>query len=111
MEGRSQGLVALRRQGDPYLLALDASSGRTMIHFDGTIVPGDPENVRGTLHLRSPDLSLLYPIVPAPLPWTPAYSLEGELAHAKGVWMFRRFKGVVGDSGSSAIAIFRATSR
>jgi uncharacterized protein involved in outer membrane biogenesis len=51
--------------------------------------------------LRGPDLSLLYPIVPAPIPWTPPYSLKGELAHTKGIWMFRRFKGVVGDSDLS----------
>jgi uncharacterized protein involved in outer membrane biogenesis len=101
LDGRSQGLVALRRQGDPYLLAMQARSGRTAVRFDGTIVPGDPENVRGTLHLRGPDLSLLYPIVPSPLPWTPAYSLSGELAHAKGAWIFRRFKGIVGDSDLS----------
>ena len=101
LDGRSEGLVALRRQGDPYLLNVAARSGRTSVRFDGTIVPGDPENVRGMLHLRGPDLSLLYPIVPSPLPWTPAYRLSGELAHAKGAWTFRRFKGVVGDSDLS----------
>ena len=101
LEARSQGLVALRKQGDPYQLALQARSGRTSVNFDGTIIPGDPENVRGTLQLRGPDLSLLHPIVPAPIPWTPPYSLKGELAHTKGLWMFRRFKGVVGDSDLS----------
>ena len=101
IEGRSQGLVALRRQAEPYQLTLQARSGRTAVAFDGTIVPGDPENVRGTLKLRGPDLSLLHPIVPSPIPWTPPYSLEGELAHTKGLWMFRRFKGVVGDSDLS----------
>ena len=90
LEGRSQGLAALRRQGDPYQLALQARAGRTAINFEGTIVPSDPENVRGTLEMRGPDLSLLYPIVPAPIPWTPAYNLKGELTHTKGVWMFGR---------------------
>ena len=112
LEGRSQGLAALRRQGDPYLLALHARSGRTAVTFDGTIVPGEPENVRGTLQLRGPDLSLLYPIVPSPLPWTPAYTLKGELAHAKGLWAFRHFKGVVGDSDlSGAVEIDVSTPR
>ena len=101
LEGRSQGLAALRRQGDPYPLALQARAGRTTINFEGTIVPGDPENVRGKLEMRGPDLSLLHPIVPAPIPWTPAYNLKGELTHTKGVWMFGRFKGVVGDSDLS----------
>jgi len=101
IEGSSEGLVALRKQGDPYQLSLQARSGRTSVHFDGTIVPRDPENVRGTLQLRGPDLSLLHPIVPAPIPWTPPYSLKGELVHTQGLWTFRRFKGVVGDSDLS----------
>jgi uncharacterized protein involved in outer membrane biogenesis len=63
------------------------------------------------LHLRGPDLSLLYPIVPAPLPWTPAYSLKGELAHTKGLWMFRRFKGIVGDSDLSGNVEINVSTR
>ena len=98
LDGRSAGLIALRRAGDPYRLALSARSGKTELEFDGTIVPGDPENVRGAMRLRGPDLSKLYPIVPSPLPWTPPYSLKGELAHSKGLWTFRRFSGTVGDS-------------
>ena len=101
LEGRSRGLVALRRAGDPYQVVLNARSGRTEVNFDGTIVPGDLENVRGALRLQGPDLSQLYPIVPAPLPWTPPYNLKGELAHTKGLWMFRRIKGIVGDSDLS----------
>ena len=101
LEGRSGGLVALHRSGDPYQVRLNARSGRTMVDFDGTLIPGDPENVRGALRVQGPDLSQLYPIVPAPLPWTPPYSLKGELAHTKGLWMFRRIKGTVGDSDLS----------
>ncbi len=36
--------------------------------------------------------------MPSPLPWTPPYKLQGELAHGGKLWTFRRFKGVVGDS-------------
>src|SRR6185295_72307 len=64
----------------------------------GTVVPADTENVRGTLHLGGPDLSKLYPIVPAPVPWTPPDKLSGELTHAKHVWNFRGMKGTVGQS-------------
>ena len=101
LTGKSIGLVALRNVGDPYPLTVTVRSGKTRADFDGTIVPGDPENVRGTLRLQGPDLSELYPIVPAPMPWTPPYQLAGELAHGKGLWMFRRFKGVVGKSDLS----------
>ncbi len=68
-----------------------------------TILSGKTRRVRrhrGARRSREPpryaaagtDLSELYPIVPAPLPWTPPYQLAGELAHGKGLWTFRRFK-------------------
>jgi AsmA family protein len=98
VDGRGRGLAALRNVDDPYQLAINARAGRTVVKFDGSIVPADPENVRGTLHIQGPDLSQLYPIIPSPLPWTPPYNLSGELAHPKHQWIFRRIKGTVGDS-------------
>lgn len=98
LEGTSVGLAQLQDINDPYRLTLKANAGRTSVNFEGTIVPADTENVRGTLRLQGPDLSKLYPIVPAPLPWTPPYSLAGELTHTKYVWDFRQMKGTVGES-------------
>jgi AsmA family protein len=96
--GEGHGFSALRRVDDPYQLDFDLHAGATAIAFDGTIVPSTPENVRGILHLRGPDLSQLYPIVPTPLPWTPPYNLAGDLTHAQGQWSFRRIDGTVGNS-------------
>jgi len=98
VEGKSLGLAQLQDIDDPYQLALNVRAGPTKVTFEGTVVPSDTENVRGTLRLQGPDLSKLYPLVPAPLPWTPAYTLSGELAHTKDVWDFRKFGGKVGDS-------------
>jgi hypothetical protein len=56
--------------------------------------------------MRGPDLSLLHPIVPPPSRGPPPYKLKGELAHTKGLWMFRKLQG-----GRSGTAIFRAMSR
>ena len=98
LDGRGHGVAALRKVDDPYKLAINARAGRTSVRFDGTIVPADPENVRGNLRIQGPDLSRLYPIVPSPLPWTPPYNLSGELAHSKDLWTLRRIKGTVGDS-------------
>ncbi len=98
LEATGAGLPALQRTDDPYALEVHARSGKTEVHFDGTVVPGDPENLRGELRLRGPDMSALYPIVPTPFPWTPPYVLKGELAHASGRWSFRHFAGSVGDS-------------
>lgn len=98
VEGTSVGLAQLQDINDPYRLTLKANAGRTSVNFEGTIVPSDTENVRGTLRLQGPDLSKLYPIVPAPLPWTPPYNLAGELTHTKYIWDFRQMKGTVGES-------------
>src|SRR5436190_2222462 len=69
LNGQGGGLNALQRTGEPYPLEVHAKSGGTELDFDGTVVPREPENLRGALRLRGPDLSRLYPIVPSPLPW------------------------------------------
>ena len=98
VEGNSIGLAELQNIDDPYRLTVKARAGRSSMSFDGTIVPADAENLRGALRLRGPDLSKLYPMVPAPLPWTPPYDLSGQLTHTAKLWDFRDFKGTVGDS-------------
>lgn len=98
LEGEGHGLDQLRNLDDPYRLVLDARAGATTLRFEGTVVPAQPENLRGDLHLRGADLSDLYPIVPAPLPWTPPYDLTGQLTHANSRWVFRQISGTVGHS-------------
>jgi uncharacterized protein involved in outer membrane biogenesis len=98
ISGRGRGFSELRRIDDPYQLAFDLESGKTGVTFDGTVVPSSPQNLRGALHVRGPDLSKLYPIVPTPLPWTPAYNLTGDLTHENGKWTFRQINGTVGES-------------
>jgi uncharacterized protein involved in outer membrane biogenesis len=75
-----------------------ARSRDTRAHFDGTVVPNQPDNVDGALTLEGRDLSQLYPIIPVPFPWTPAYRLSGKLEHTSRVWTFRDFTGKVGES-------------
>ena len=101
IDGTSAGLGQLRKIDDPYRLTLNARAGRTAVRFDGTVVPSDLQNAKGALHLKGPDLSQLYPIVPTPLPWTPPYDLTGNLTHADARWVFRDIKGTVGNSDLS----------
>jgi uncharacterized protein involved in outer membrane biogenesis len=98
LEGASMGLAELQDMDDPYRFRLHAVNGRTVVDFDGTVVPSDTENVQGNLAIAGPDLSKLYPVVPTPFPWTPKYRLEGKLSHTDGTWHFADFKGVVGSS-------------
>ena len=98
LEGVSTGLAQLQEMDDPYKFRLHATNGRTVVDFDGTAVPSDAENLRGTLAISGPDLAKLYPVVPTPLPWTPPYRLKGEISHVDDVWHYRDFTGTVGAS-------------
>jgi len=97
LEGTSMGLSQLQDMDDPYRFRLHAVNGRTVIDFDGTVVPSNTDNLDGTLAIAGPDMSKLYPVVPTPIPWTPAYRLVGNLSHTD-VWRYSDFKGVVGAS-------------
>lgn len=106
IEGEAAPLLSLRDRDTPYALDVRASAGNTKVHYDGTFVPSDIRNLDGDLTLEGSDLSKLYPIVPAPLPWTPPYHLAGHLRHANAAWLFEPLNGKVGDSdlaGSFAI--------
>ena len=96
--GTSEGFTELRDVDSPYHLVVNAKGGATSMDFDGTVVPANVARVEGMLHLKGPDLSQLYPIVPSPLPWTPPYNLKGNLKHENGQWIFRDIQGTVGDS-------------
>jgi uncharacterized protein involved in outer membrane biogenesis len=98
LQGTSMGLSQLQAMDDPYRFTLHAVNGRTVVDFDGTVVPSDTGNVQGTLAIAGPDMAKLYPVVPTPIPWTPAYRLVGTLSHSDDVWRYQDFKGVVGAS-------------
>ena len=98
LRGTSGGVTALRDVDTPYRLNLSGRSGATSLDFDGTVVPAKPQNLKGALHLKGPDLSKLYPIIPVPFPWTPAYDLAGELSHENAQWTFQDIHGRVGSS-------------
>ncbi|MEP7061445.1 MAG: AsmA family protein [Betaproteobacteria bacterium] len=98
IEGHAASPLSLRDADAPYALDVSARAGKTSIHYDGTLVPSNVQNVDGELSLQGADLSQLYPILPSPLPWTPPYRLSGHLRHAGGVWTFSPFKGTVGRS-------------
>jgi uncharacterized protein involved in outer membrane biogenesis len=98
LQGDGASLLAFENNERPYRLDVRAQAGATSAHFDGTVVPARIDDVDGALTLEGRDLSQLYPIIPVPLPWTPAYRLTGQLAHQSSLWYFRAFKGNVGDS-------------
>jgi len=98
IEGSAATLLALENKDRPYRVDVKARAGDTRARFNGDFVPSRPDNVDGAMTLEGRDLSQLYPIIPVPLPWTPAYRLSGQLRHAGTVWSFQRLNGRIGAS-------------
>jgi uncharacterized protein involved in outer membrane biogenesis len=96
--GMGDGLGALRDVDAPFHVALNAKSGATELWFDGSIVPDAPDNVRGFVKVVGTDMSRLYPLLPAPIPWTPPYALQGRVAHFADRWTLTALRGKVGQS-------------
>ncbi len=98
LDGRAGSLLELKEGGSPYKLDVTARAGDTKGSFDGTVVPLKMETVDGEVKLSGKDLSKLYPLVPVPLPWTPAYSIAGHLVRDAQKYTMKDLKGKVGKS-------------
>jgi len=108
LSGRAASLLTLTEAGKPYKLEVTASAGATHASFDGTLVPLKLESIDGDLALRGKDLSALSPLVPIPLPQTPAYRISGHFKREAEKYTLRNLKGRVGGSdvqGSVAVDV------
>ncbi|PWT72919.1 MAG: hypothetical protein C5B46_06130, partial [Proteobacteria bacterium] len=106
LQGRADSLLQLASGGKPYGLNVQARQGSTRASFAGTLVPFKMETVDGKVELEGKDLAKLYPMVPIPLPWTPAYHIAGHLTRQGDQYAMRDLKGRVGRSdieGNAAI--------
>jgi uncharacterized protein involved in outer membrane biogenesis len=110
--GQGRDLGQLRQVAAPYPLTLQARAADTEVLFDGVVVPNDPENLRGFVRVMGQDMSQLYPLLPAAIPWTPPYRLSGNLAHVNKRWQVTDLAGTVGQSDlSGTITIDEAQVR
>ena len=98
LKGQADSLLELTEAGKPYRVQAQVSAGSTSAAFNGTVVPLKLETIDGDIELRGKDLSQLYPIVPVPLPWTPAYRISGHLVRDAKKVSLRDLKGKVGSS-------------
>lgn len=104
IQGHAGEPLSLQQAGTPYELSVKASAGRSNASFKGTLVPLKLDSIDGTLEASGDDLSQLYPLVPVPLPWTPAYKISGHLTRAGDKWNFGDVKGKVGNSDVAGTA-------
>ncbi|MEO6565825.1 MAG: AsmA family protein, partial [Casimicrobiaceae bacterium] len=110
--GQGEGLGALREFNEPFSLVFNAKADDAEAWFDGTIVPNQPDNVHGFIKIVGKDMSQLYPLLPAPIPWTPPYQLKGDVAHLPDRWKVTNLSGTVGRSDlAGTVEIFTTTPR
>jgi len=102
--GQGEGLGTLREPDAPFSLVFSAKAGATQAWFDGTIVPTSPENVRGFIKIAGQDMSQLYPLLPAPVPWTPPYEIKGDVVRLPDRWKVTGLSGKVGRSDVAGVA-------
>jgi uncharacterized protein involved in outer membrane biogenesis len=96
--GQGEGLGTLREPDAPFSLVFTAKAGATQAWFDGEIVPTAPEKARGFIKVTGQDMSQLYPLLPAPVPWTPPYEVKGDVVRLPDRWKMTGLTGKVGRS-------------
>ena len=112
LEGRADSLLELNQHGKPYRIAVKARAGATTAKFDGAVVPLKLDTIDGRMELSGRDLSELYPLVPAPLPWTSTYRIAGHLVRDGEKYSLREMSGKVGGSDiQGAVSIDLAPKR
>ncbi len=92
-------VLSLRTPENPYPVDFHAESGTTRVALKGTL--RDPLQFAGAnlrLLLQGPNLSDLADFTKLPLPNTPPYKLEGDLDYQARTILFKKFKGVMGQS-------------
>ena len=102
-EGRTGGVLALKRADDPFPLQADVRFGDTRIAFVGTLTdPTSPDAVDLRLWLSGTTLAQLYDVIDVPLPESPPYATEGhlvgELHVGREKLRYEDFTARVGDS-------------
>jgi uncharacterized protein involved in outer membrane biogenesis len=111
LEGHAGSLLELKESGKPYELQVSVAAGATKASFDGTLVPLKLETIDGKLMLSGNDLSKLYPLVPVPLPWTPAYHVSGHFLRDGGKYSLKDLKGRVGSSDVNGVVAVDVTQK
>ncbi|MBR0645124.1 AsmA family protein [Roseomonas hellenica] len=100
-------ILSLRETERPWPIDLRLENGPTRARLTGTL--RDPLAFAGAdlrLELAGPSMGLLMPLTGIPIPQTPRYRVQGQLAYAEGRVRFTEMQGQVGNSdlaGSIAV--------
>lgn len=101
-EAHAAPVLNLRNTDQAFSMWLRVASGETVLETDGEFTDfAHFGKVDARLKIRGPDWSRLYPLIPLPLPTSPAYSFDGRLKHAGDETTYENFSGRVGSSDLS----------
>ena len=106
-EAHSAPVLNLRNTDQPFSLWLRVASGDTILETDGEFTDfAHFGKVDARLKIRGSDWWRLYPLIPLPLPHSPAYSFDGRLKHAGDETTYENFSGRVGSSDLSGTGTY-----
>lgn len=98
-QGRGGPVLALRDEGTPYRLKIDATIGSTGLQADGSITSlAKLSAVDLHLVLRGESLAQLFPLFGIVLPETHPFSAKGRLTHSARMWRYEGLSARVGES-------------
>ena len=98
-EAHSAPVLNLRNTDRPFSMWVRVASGDTVLETDGEFTDfAHFGKVDARLKIRGSDWWRLYPLIPLPLPHSPAYSFDGRLKHAGNETTYENFSGRVGSS-------------
>lgn len=92
-------VLALRDEGTPYPLKIDANFGRTAVSLEGVVtslLKFSAVDLR--LKLRGDSLDQLFPLLGIALPATRPYLTSGHLLFSGNTWRYEKFSGQIGAS-------------
>jgi uncharacterized protein involved in outer membrane biogenesis len=83
------------------------TAGKTVLEADGDFTDlAHFSKIDARLKIHGPDWARLYPVIPLPLPTSPAYSFDGRLRRAGNETSYENFTGKVGSSDLAGSGTF-----
>jgi uncharacterized protein involved in outer membrane biogenesis len=98
---------ALQGGQEPYPVDLRVSFGDATAQVEGSLL--EPVALRGVdlrVQAAGPSVAALFPLIPAALPATPPFQVNGTLRLQEGIWELSDLEGKVGDSDIDGKASF-----
>ena len=106
-EAHTAPALNLRDTDRAFSMWLLLTAGKTVLEADGDFTDlVHFSKIDARLKIRGPDWARLYPVIPLPLPTSPAYSFDGRLKRSGNETSYENFSGRVGTSDLAGSGTF-----